>query len=109
MIRCASQPTQARNAMQDLFTAVGYAAMTHGVGKRGKSRIRAMTNHEWHGHFDKMMTQLTDAQERLKVAMPHTNEFEMAHSELRAVAHELDCLTNPAMTTIEAAEKRSLI
>jgi hypothetical protein len=56
---------------------------------------------EWHAHFEKMMTRLSEARERLKAAGPHSVEFHGAHKEVRTVMHELDCLTNPSLTPIE--------
>ena len=60
-----------------------------------------MTDDEWHGHFDKMMTQLGEARDRLKTVPLDSKEFHHVRQEVRAIMHELDCLTNPSLTPVE--------
>ena len=60
-----------------------------------------MTVDEWHGHFNEMMTRLSEAQKRLKDAALHSNEFHRAHEDVRAGMEDLDRLTNLVITKIE--------
>lgn len=63
-----------------------------------------MKRNEWHVHFNDIMTQLCEAQEQLKEAPHNSDKFHCAHKEVRARMHDLDCLTNVAITPIEPEE-----
>ena len=61
-----------------------------------------MTKHEWHRHFNEVMTRLSEAQVQLDDAPPHTDRYHRLHEEVRARMHDLDNLTNMSLTPIES-------